>query len=601
VIEYYVAPENIDNPGYIEIASVTHGYRTAADFERAFGSSGSCNMNVNCPDGQALEDQRNAVVMLVSGNNGFCTGSLINNTANDGTPYILTANHCGSSGFANWIFRFNWQAENCVNPSSSPSFQSVSGSVSRANRQASDFRLLEITGGLEDGTVPASYNPFFAGWDNSGTAPSSTFCIHHPSGDIKKIAFDDDPAVVAQYGNTPENTWRVVWDRNTTTEPGSSGSPLFDQNGRIIGQLWGGGASCTNLSAPDYYGRVSMSWNPPGSTNAQQLKHWLDPNNTGVLFINGFPNIVTPNLDARIQSDFGFLNLNCNNEVVPILTIFNEGSETITEVVINYSYVAQEDLSYTWQGNLSFGNAVEIELPITILDDGNYTFTALIESVNGLTDDNTTNNQLTSDFSISTQGFAVDLILQLDCWGNEVSWRLLSQDENQEILIGGPYDGQDGQLINETWCLAEACYVLEINDSFGDGIGGGFGCNTIGYLQIVEDENLLTEIPQAQANFGDQRKLPFCLGEATNNLGNLSIEFFETLIFPNPTDGTVNFAFNMMGQKQIKIYTAQGAVVFSNDTNNNEASFNLDFLSAGVYFVEIRFGDYVEIQKLVKH
>jgi lysyl endopeptidase len=601
IIEYYVAPENINNPGHIEIASVTHGYRTAADFERAFGSSGSCNMNVNCPDGQALEDQRNAVVMLVSGNNGFCTGSLINNTANDGTPYVLTANHCGSSGFANWIFRFNWQAENCINPSSSPSFQSLSGSVSRANRQASDFRLLEITGGLENETVPQSYNPFFPGWDNSGNAPTSTFCIHHPSGDIKKIAFDDDPAVVAQYGNTPDNTWRVVWDRNTTTEPGSSGSPLFDQNGRIIGQLWGGGASCTNLSAPDYYGRVSMSWNPPGSTNSQQLKHWLDPENSDVLFINGFPNIVTPNLDARLHSDFGFLNLNCDNEVAPTLTIFNEGSETITEVVINYWYLPQEELSYTWQGNLNFGNAVDIELPVAILEDGNYTFTAIIESVNGISDENSNNNLLTSNFSISTQGFAVELVLQLDCWGDEVSWRLLNQQENEEILTGGPYDGQDGQLINETWCLAEACYVLEINDSYGDGIGGGFGCNTIGYLQIIEDGNLLNEIPQAQANFGSQRKLPFCIGEATNNLGNLSLDLFETLIFPNPTDGTLNFAFNMMGQKQIKIYTAQGAIVFTHDINSTDISFQLDFLSVGIYFVEIRFGDHIEIQKLVKH
>ena len=113
-----------------------------------------------------------------------------------------------------------------------PSFVSLSGATLRSRRTPTDFCLVEITGGLDNGTVPASYNPFFAGWDNTGTVPSSTVCIHHPSGDIKKIAFDDDAASVSQQmGSTEANsTWTVSWDRQTTTEPGSSGSPLFDQN-----------------------------------------------------------------------------------------------------------------------------------------------------------------------------------------------------------------------------------------------------------------------------------------------------------------------------------------------------------------------------------
>src|SRR5690606_5514370 len=117
----------------------------------------------------------------------------------------------------------------------------------------SDMCLVEITGGLVGGTVPASFNPYFSGWDNTGTIPTSTVCIHHPNGDIKKISFDDNPALISQgMGSSESNaTWTVQWDRNTTTEPGSSGSPLFDQNHRIIGQLWGGGASCSALNSPD--------------------------------------------------------------------------------------------------------------------------------------------------------------------------------------------------------------------------------------------------------------------------------------------------------------------------------------------------------------
>ncbi|MEY3681889.1 MAG: hypothetical protein RLZZ289_412, partial [Bacteroidota bacterium] len=118
ILEYYVAPNN--EIGNIGLSIVTHGYRTANEFvEKAFGSSGSCNMNVNCNDGLPWTQQRNSAVMLVSGSSGFCSGALINNTLNDGKPYVLTANHCYSNP-ANWIFRFNWQASGCTNPASSP-------------------------------------------------------------------------------------------------------------------------------------------------------------------------------------------------------------------------------------------------------------------------------------------------------------------------------------------------------------------------------------------------------------------------------------------------------------------------------------------------
>jgi len=94
------------------------------------------------------------------------------------------------------IFRFNWQSADCNNPASSPTFQSLSGAVLRSRRTPSDFCLVEITGGLVGNTVPISYLPYFSGWNNADIAPTTSVSIHHPSGDIKKISFDDAPAVV---------------------------------------------------------------------------------------------------------------------------------------------------------------------------------------------------------------------------------------------------------------------------------------------------------------------------------------------------------------------------------------------------------------------
>ncbi|MGB0914715.1 MAG: hypothetical protein ACPGVI_01530, partial [Crocinitomicaceae bacterium] len=74
IVEYYVAPENADLHRSLHINTVTHGYRTTAEYtEKAFGSSGNCNMNANCPDGDPWELQKRSAVMLVSGSNGFCS------------------------------------------------------------------------------------------------------------------------------------------------------------------------------------------------------------------------------------------------------------------------------------------------------------------------------------------------------------------------------------------------------------------------------------------------------------------------------------------------------------------------------------------------
>jgi hypothetical protein len=468
IVEYYVKQGNSE--GKIELGTVTHGYRTASEFqEKAFGSSGACNMNVNCADGLPWQQERNSAVMLVSGSNGFCSGALINNTLNDGKPYVLTANHCYSDP-TNWIFRFNWQATDCNNPGASPSFQSLSGSVLRSRRTPSDFCLVEITGGLQANTVPLSYNPYFSGWSNSDVAPTTTVSIHHPAGDIKKISFDDAPAVSSQgMGSTEANsTWTVEWDRNTTTEGGSSGSPLFDQNHRIIGQLWGGGASCSNLSSPDYYGRVHNSWEPANSNSTNQLKFWLDPNNSGAEFIDGYdPSNATPvAVDPGVTNPQGVSGTFCGADVTPQVTIQNNGSEALTTAQINYGFDGAQNLTYSWSGNLAQWQSAAVILPTASMTAGNHTFSASVSNPNaGLTDENANNNSVSSTFNVVIGGQSVQMNLALDCYGSETTWEL--QDATSTAIYSGSgySDDQPGPVDSDPWCLNDGCYTYFIMDS----------------------------------------------------------------------------------------------------------------------------------------
>lgn len=272
-IEYY-EPANVAFPGELNLELVTHAYRDPMAFAKAFGHAGSCNLNVACPEAEGWDNQINSTVMLVSGSNGFCSGAMINNTSNDGTPYLLSANHCYANP-GTIIVWFNWQSTTCSNPPTSPPHDTMTGAIQRARNTASDFWLMEM-----NQPVPEEYNAYFAGWNRAVDAAIATTItgIHHPRGDIKKFSYATAGVQASNYlGNPGSGTshWRIVWSGGTTTEPASSGSPIFDEQGRILGQLHGGYAACGNTLA-DWYGRFGVSWTGGGS-NATRLSNWLDP------------------------------------------------------------------------------------------------------------------------------------------------------------------------------------------------------------------------------------------------------------------------------------------------------------------------------------
>ncbi len=294
ILEYH-EPAAARGSGYISISRVVHAYKDIFDFggttDKGFGNSGSCNNNINCPEGAPWQNEKRAGAMiLLADGTRICSGSLVNNVRQDGTPYFLTANHCLIGDYTTWIFMFKYESPNCTNIDG-PTNYTLQGAALRATNGYSDFSLLEL-----DDDPPSSYNVYYAGWSNVDVASQNSTCIHHPRGDIKKISFDYDPVVSTDYLGTSGSThWRIVdWD-DGTTEPGSSGSPLYDPNHHIVGQLHGGYAACGNDDS-DWYGKFAKSWNY-GSTISTRLKDWLDPDNTGATTFDGFDPAAIPVAD----------------------------------------------------------------------------------------------------------------------------------------------------------------------------------------------------------------------------------------------------------------------------------------------------------------
>ncbi|MCW3083837.1 MAG: Lysyl endopeptidase [Bacteroidetes bacterium] len=413
-LEYY-EPAAVAGKGHMNIFRVTHGYRGGDDYYKSFGQAGSCQVNVNCTLGANWQTEKKGIVCLVVGGSEFCSGSLVNDVPQDGKPYILTANHCSASNdMASWVFRFHWEAPTCANPSSTPTSQSLSGSVLRARTGTSDFCLVEITGGLSGGTVPSTYNPYFEGWSNVDVPATNAIGIHHPSGDIMKISEAANATSTSTMSGA--TCWRVGQWTTACTEPGSSGSALFDQNHHIVGQLFGGPSACgaTAANMYDNYGKFAVSWLGDG-TAATQLKPWLDPGNTGATIQDGFdPNAVAPafTLDAAVSSVVapatGYSS--CNSAVTPQVILKNFGGATLTSCVINYKLDAGAVQTYNWTGTLNTNAATTVTLPgLSGLSVASHVFKAYTSSPNAGSEQNPPNDTASSTFSIISPSPVVTL------------------------------------------------------------------------------------------------------------------------------------------------------------------------------------------------
>ncbi len=302
ILEYNVEA-GVSHDAIISLSEVAYVYRGIGDSGHknvfGFGDSESCEVNINCTEGNNWQDQKRGVarILLKEGSQyGWCTGSLVNNVRQDFEPYFLTADHCGvnasTSDYLQWIFYFNFEAASCNNPSNAPGYNTITGCTKISNggnagTTGSDFKLLLFTT-----NVPVSYNVYFNGWNALNQGSSSGVSIHHPAGDIKKISTYTTSLTTAGWNGSGVNShWRVYWTSTSNghgvTEGGSSGSPLFNSNGLIAGTLTGGSSYCTATYMPDYYGKFSYSWVSNGTNAQSRLKEWLDPDTMGTSILAG--------------------------------------------------------------------------------------------------------------------------------------------------------------------------------------------------------------------------------------------------------------------------------------------------------------------------
>ena len=381
VVEY-VGPKESLSPEAFDIFRIDFVYGEVQRLNN-FGESLTCNDNVNCPTGSGWQDEKKGICridMVLEEGLGFCTGNLMNNTAEDHKPYILTGFHC-QDGFTPlydlWLFDFFYEAPGCVTPEQVPAFISLGSCVQRAGRQESDMLLLEITGAF-----PESLDAYFLGWNRQEAPPTSALNIHHPSGDLKKINLFDLPIIIQ-----PTN---ITWDNEVITplnhhfrvnytsgafQLGSSGSALLNEDGNVVGQLHGGNSSCE--STIGFYGRLSLAWEGGGTANTR-LKDWLDPLNTGTMELAGKARVAgdLARVSGLIQTSTGFpvpgVTVQLIGNVVGTVQTDNNGQFVFEGLPMNTDYTIVIDKQTAAKEGLSVLDVIQIRKHlqnIELMDD----------------------------------------------------------------------------------------------------------------------------------------------------------------------------------------------------------------------------------------
>lgn len=250
-LECYV-PRAADRSGVtLAVDRIAHIYCDPA----MLAKEGSCHNDVSCFPAWASAAKGVAGIGSFYQNDYiYCTGCLLNDL-DDSTwiDFFLTASHCVANQREASDTEFYWFFQTSSCNGAVPAISSATATDGGADYLAgqsyqtgNDFALLRLR-------RPAPVGATFVGWSTDTPSSSATLaCIHHPDGTYKRISFG------LLDGEDPYH-WFVTFTSGAT-EPGSSGAPLFNAEGKIIGQLYGGSAACGNGGGVDVFGRFNVTF-----------------------------------------------------------------------------------------------------------------------------------------------------------------------------------------------------------------------------------------------------------------------------------------------------------------------------------------------------
>ncbi len=223
---------------------------------------GCSHIDASCyPQIANIADAVCVLATITPGGNvsAFCSGALLNRGPNDFAPLVMTANHCLGSQTAAGNTSYIWFFETPSCDGTPPNINNMprsNGSLMLKRHTSSDWNLV----GLYEPPAAGFYVGWSSGyWEDDSDATG----IHHPGGSFRRASFglkvDDYSGTYCdqnQQNCFDADTWEILYLFGFT-QPGSSGSPVFDSGGRVRGTLTGGPTDECEISQ---YGRLDLAY-----------------------------------------------------------------------------------------------------------------------------------------------------------------------------------------------------------------------------------------------------------------------------------------------------------------------------------------------------
>lgn len=221
----------------------------------------------------------NASVCQIDFNQSYtCSGVLLNNSREPGSPLILTAAHCLENEQDLDFAVVTFGKRKLLKDQAYAGLEwSSTGLALLSSSREIDFALLKLRS-----KIPGRVSPVFLGWKNGASQAEWVASIHSPDFGEIQYSFSLAKPSLATFGGLYDaidsGHWEVnEWTRGTTTL-GSSGAPLLDPDFGIIGGL--SGSTDWENHKSDYFFRFDLAYDH-FSDPAMQLKAWIDPDDSG--------------------------------------------------------------------------------------------------------------------------------------------------------------------------------------------------------------------------------------------------------------------------------------------------------------------------------
>ncbi len=570
IIEYF-EPYFPDFSGQLVIGKVNHDFMGLnLIINDTIRDAGSCHVNINCsPEGDNWQTEKRAVCKIIISGTGLCSGTLLNNTNQDGVPYFLTANHCVNSQSVaeECLFIFNYESSAC-NGNNGSAVHSISASTLRATNYQSDFTLLEFSH-----KPLSSWNPYYAGWDRNNLQEAGGVCIHHPKGDVKKIStYSMIPITSYCISGYSQNNfylidkWIATPNGHGVTEGGGSGSPLFNNAHRVIGQLYGGCSNhndnCNNpLNDYSNYGKLCISWDLGGNSN-NQLKNWLDPISSNETFLDG-ANVcsqgMTESLNLSHTIDSGVVEIYQVNKNIHSMDTLKTGAKV--------SYEAGKDIVLISGFIAEYGSD----------------FIASVQPFNCVQGCHPMSLQIINTYFSSggnlcfTQTNANSYSLKMMTLSGQLAFQQTGSTNTFQVCVPIPVNLGIGAYI-VTLTLYSDCEELS---------------ETYTAINLSKRLTTLDKNTDVFVSNFDEKKT-----EIEDN----EFEGFDFEIFPNPSDGNVsiNIVSGFLHAYSVEVINATGKLIYKIE-NFNEKTIKINNIRfpAGIYFIRLNNGENIRTKKLI--